>query len=366
MDIKKQLSTTSIKLPAIGQGVGAYTWDDSQIKVLRAGINLGMNFIDTAEGYDGGHAEEIVGKAIKGIREQVIIGTKFSPEHNSYDDVLKAVEGSLRRLKTDYIDLYQLHWPNPAVPLEETMRAMERIVKEGKARYISVGNLYLRELQEAQSALVFEKVVSLQTEYNLFDRMIENEILPFCDRNRIMLIAYSPLDQGRIADGVARRELLERMSVKYNKTLAQIALRWLISKPSVIAIPKAKNMKHLEENASSADFDIEKLDIQEIDRIFQRLPIFVSPNRIRVSTQGQMNRAVYQTLEEARENRMGNVPSPADLAKNVVKEEMIKPVRLIYSNNGDYDLVEGRIRYWAWVIAYGNVPIPAYIREDYP
>ena len=368
MKIMKQLSTTSIKLPGVGQGMGDYTWDDSQIEILRAGIDLGMNFIDTAEGYDGGHAEEIVGKAVKGVRSKVIIGTKFSSKHNSYDDILRAAEGSLRRLQTDYIDLYQLHWPNPSLPLEETMAAMERLVREGKVRCIGIGNLYLRELQEARSALTSERVVSLQTEYNLFDCTVEDEILPFCDRNGILLIAYSPLDQGRIANGSIQRELLERLASKYNKTTAQIVLRWLISKPSVIAIPKAKNMKHLEENASSTDFDIDGQDIEEIDRVIRRSPIHVPPDRIRVSTQGQGNRAVYQTIEEAMENRLGNVPSPIDLAKSIVKEERIKPVRLICSTerNGAYELVEGRIRYWAWIIAYGNIPIPAYVREDWP
>lgn len=371
MTIIKQLSNTSIKLPAVGQGMGDYPWNDSQIEVLRAGIDLGMNFIDTAEGYDNGRSEEIIGKAIKGIREKVIIGTKFSPEHNSYDDVLKAAERSLRRLKTDYIDLYQIHWPNPAIPLEDTIAAMERLVKEGKVRYIGVSNLYLREFQKAQSALVDEKIVSLQTEYNLFDRMIEDEILPFCNRNKIMVIAYSPLNQGKIADGSIRRSVLEQIAKKYNKNPAQIALRWLISKPSVVVIPKAKNIKHLKENAASTDFDLEDKDIKEIDDVFKRPTLHVLPKKIRVSTRGQGNRQVYRTLAEAKENRLGLVPSPTNLAKSMVKEEAVKPVRLIHSldttGKYDYDLVEGRIRYWAWVIAYGKeVPIPAYIREDWP
>jgi len=365
----KQLGST-IKLPAIGQGMGDYSWDDRQIEILRTGINLGMNFIDTAEGYDNGHSEEIIGKAIKGIRDKVIIGTKFSPEHNSYDGILRAVERSLRRLKTDYIDLYQIHWPNPSIPLEDTMSAMERLISEGKVRCIGVSNLYLRELQEAQAALADEKIVSLQTEYNLFDRTIEGELLPFCEHNKIIIIAYSPLDQGRIADGDRRRNLLGKIAGKYNRSLAQIALRWLISKLPVVAIPKAKSLQHLKENAASADFDLDEEDIREIDSIFERPTFHISPERIRVSTQGERSRLVYQTIEEARENRLGHVPSPTDLAKSIAKEETVKPVRLIHTldkaGKYDYDLVEGRIRYWAWVIAYGNVPIPAYIRENWP
>jgi len=370
MNIIKQLRNASIKLPAIGQGMGDYKWDESHIDVLRAGIDLGMNFIDTAESYDKGHSEEIIGKAIKGIREKVIIGTKIAPEHHSEKDVLKAAEGSLRRLQTDYIDLYQIHWPNPTFPLKNTMAALERLVKEGKVRYIGVGNFYLRELQEARLALQSEIIVSLQTEYNLFDRMIEDGILPYCQRNNIFIIAYSPLDQGRVADGKGRKDLLGKIAKKYGKTAAQVALRWLINKLPVVVIPKAKNLKHLRENANSTDFNLEKNEIDEIDKVFKRQIVRVLPDRIRISTQGQGNKRVYQTIEEAIENKLCFVPSPVELARSLVKEEDIKPVRLIRTldkiGKYDYDLIEGRVRYWAWVIAYGNMPIPAYIREDCP
>lgn len=360
----------SIRLPAIGQGMGEYSWDESQIEVLRTGIDLGMNFIDTAEIYDNGRSERIIGEAIKGLRKKVIIGTKVAPQHHAAQDVIKAAEGSLRRLQTDYIDLYQIHWPNPVFPLEETMSAMEHLVREGKVRYIGVCNFYLRELQEAQSGLSFERTASLQTEYNLFDRMIEDTILPYCSANNILIIAYSPLDQGRIADGAERRKLIENTAKKYGKTPAQIALRWLINNPTVVVIPKAKNLKHLLENAQSCDFDLDVDDIEKIDNVFKRPIVKILPDRIRVSREGQGNRPVYQTIEQAIENNLGHVPSPVNLAKSIVKEECIKPVRLIpaldETGRYDHDLVEGRIRYWAWVIAYGNKPIQAYIREDRP
>ncbi len=369
MNIVKQLGNSSIRLPAIGQGMGEYQWDDGQIEVLRAGIDLGMTFIDTAEGYDNGRSEEIIGKAISGIREKVIIGTKFAPEHNSYDGVLKAAEGSLRRLRTDYIDLYQIHWPNPSIPLYDTVAAMEKLVSQGKVKYVGVSNLSLAELREAQSALNKDAIASLQVEFNLFDRSIEDSVLPFCSSRGITVIAYSPLDQGRIADGMARRTLLEKLAKKYNRTQSQIALRWLVSKPSVIAIPKAKSIKHLKENAAAADFDIDEKDIEEIGNVFQRPIVRVLPSRIRVSAQGQGNKSVYQTIEEARENRLGHTPSPVDLAKRLSTEDALKPVRLIRNTDGDarydYQLVEGRIRYWAWAIANNNAPIPAYVREDW-
>ncbi len=367
--ITKQLDKSLIKLPVIGQGMGNYLWNDSHIKVIHEGINLGMNFIDTAESYD--NSEEIIGKAIENIREKVIIGTKFSPEHSSYDDVIKAADGSLKRLRTDYIDLYQLHWANPAISLKETMSAMESLVEDKKVKYIGVCNLSLKELQKAQSFLVNEKISSLQVEYNLFDRTIEKDIIPYCIKNNIIVIAYSPLDQGRISDGISRKQLLDKLSIKYNKTHLQLALRWLTSKMPIVVIPKANNITHMKENSLSSDFDIDNDDIEIIDKIFKRQIINVLPSKIRVSTQGQNNRLVYQTLEEAKENKLKYIPSPIDLSKSIIEnnENNIKPVRLIKSldNTGkyEYDLVEGRIRYWAWVIANNNMPIPSYIREEW-
>ena len=367
--IVKQFDKNFIKLPAIGQGMGAYSWDDSQIEILQSGIELGSNFIDTAEEYDNGRSEEIIGKAIDNIRDKVIIGTKFSPQHNSFDDVLKSAEKSLKRLKTDYIDLYQVHWPNPSIPLKETMSAMEKLVEEEKIKYIGVSNFSLNQLKEAQSYLVNEKIASLQIEYSLFDRMIEKEILPFCKKNKILIIAYSPLDRGRIVDGLKQRELIKKMADKYHRTPSQIALRWIVDKSSIIAIPKASKMNHLKENVTSTDFNLEEKDVQKISNICYNPIEYIHPNTIKVSLYGQDNKKVYQTLEEAKENKLGFVPSPIDISKKIFKEKVIKPVRLTLTSDENahyvYDLIEGRIRYWAWVIAYGNTPIPAYIRKDW-
>ena len=367
--IYKKLGEDSLELPAIGQGIGLYTWDDSHISIMQAGIDLGMNFFDTAEGYDGGKSERIIGKAIKGRRDKVIVGTKFSPENSGYKTIICAAEASLKRLETDYIDLYQIHWPNPTFPLEETMKAMEDLTRQGKVRHIGVGNLSLIELKEAQS-FSNRTLASIQLEYNLFDRMVEKTILPFCEQNKTFLIAYSPIDQGRVADGKRQRKVLEEIAEKYEKTPAQIALRWLIHQPMVVVIPKASGMKHLQANAEAANFDLSDEDILTIADACARPITYVPPDQIQVSLQGQGYRRTYQTLETAKENAMGNVPSPSDLATTMIKDQGIKPVRLIDNPNltdrHPYHLVEGRIRYWAWVIAHDNLPIPSYIREDWP
>ncbi len=373
----KTLGNTSQKIPAIGQGcmgIGGYlsrdsSQDDNQVNALKLGIELGITFIDTAEAYGNGHSEELVAKAIEGIRAKVFIATKFSPEHNAYEDVLKSAEASLRRLKTDYIDLYQVHWPNPTIPISETMRAMERLLKEGKIRYVGVSNFSLKGLKEAQAAMSEDEIVSVQVEYNLFDRAIENSILPYCKSEGMTTIAYSPLDQGKIASGDERIKALQKIANKYNRTIAQVALNWLISHLSVIAIPKATNPDHIKQNASSADFELLTEDFEEISKLFAQECVYVPADRIRVIIGGQGNRRVYQTIEDAIENKLGFVPSPIDLAQDIREGEVLKPVRVIRSTDKtgkyDYDLIEGRIRYWAWVIAYnGEKPIPVYIRDS--
>lgn len=373
----KELGKKHAKIPVIGQGcmgIGGYLsknsyHDDNQVKALRLGIELGMTFLDTAEAYGNSHSEEIVGRAVEGIRDKVFIATKVSPEHLSYDALLRSAEGSLRRLKTDYIDIYQVHWPNPKIPISEAMRAMEQLIKEEKIRYVGVSNFSLKELKEAQAALSEDEIVSIQVEYNFFDRSIENSILPYCEREGITTIAYSPLDQGKIASGDKRIKALQIIANKYNRTMAQVALNWLISHPSVIAIPKSANPEHIKENAVATDFVLLDEDFKEISKIFAQECVYVPVNRIRVILGGQGNRQVYQAVEEAIENKLGFVPSPVDLARDIRKEGILKPVKVVRSTDKtrkyDYDLIEGRIRYWAWVIAHdGLVPIPVYIIDN--
>lgn len=356
-------------IPAIGQGcmgIGGYlskdtSQDNISIEALRQGIELGMTFIDTAEVYGDGHSEELVAEAIDGIRDHVFIATKVSPENLSYDNVIKSVKNSLKRLKTDYIDLYQIHWPNPKIRLSETMQAMEQLVDEGKIRYIGVSNFSLNYLKEAEKNLSENSIVSIQIEYNLIDRTIEDTILPYCEKKDIKVIAYSPLNQGRTLNDKEKIKKLEIISEKYNKTMAQITLNWLISHTPVIAIPKAINIDHINDNALAADFNLSEKDFRELGNTFNQKIIYIPTDRIRIATG---NRLVYQTIEDAIENKLGFVPSPEDLACHIIKEDILKPVRVTkntdITDKYDYNLIEGRIRYWAWVIAYnGKRSIPA-------
>jgi aryl-alcohol dehydrogenase-like predicted oxidoreductase len=373
----KNLGATKCKVPVIGQGcmgIGGYfsrnsSHDDVHVANLKSGIELGMNFIDTAPVYGKGHSEEIVGKALHNLRKKVILATKVAPEDLTCDRVADSVERSLARLSTDYIDLFQIHWPNPKIPISDTMGACRELVKEGKIRYVGVCNFSKREMEQARESLPGDLLVSVQVEYNLFDRTIENSILPYCEEKNITTIAYSPLDQGKTVGGQNRRTVLRNIAEKYKMTEAQVALNWLVAHSGVIAIPKASSLTHIKENAASVDFELSREDRDEIDFAFQLRIISVAPGRIRVVPDAQGERSVYCNLHEALENKLGFVPSPSDLAENIRLGEVLKPVRVVRAKTAggayDYDLVEGRIRYWAWVIAYeGKRSIPVLLREQ--
>jgi aryl-alcohol dehydrogenase-like predicted oxidoreductase len=364
----KALGATGISVPAIGQGTmgigGRFERDASSdaecIRLLRLGVDLGLTLIDTAEVYGEGHAEELVGVALRGLRDRGVVATKFSPEHSTYEGVIRAAEGSLRRLMTDYIDLYQVHWPNPQVPIEDTMRAMEKLVDDGKVRFVGLSNFSASQTRRAQQCLR-APLVALQQEYNLFERTVEETLLPYCHANTVTLLAYSPLAQGKIWTNDEKGRRLSQIAGKYGSSVSQLALAWLIRDPSVVAIPKASKEDHIRENAEALECEMDAADCDEISKLFTVDIRHIPTDLIEVADAS--DRKVYKTLEEAMENRFHLVPSPMELAEEIRAGEMLKPIKLRCSPNGErYQLLEGRVKYWAWVIAHdGNVPIPARI-----
>lgn len=239
------------ELPELGLGTWQY---QGGIEPLRLGIGLGATFIDTAESYG---TEPVVGKAIRGIRSRVFVASKVSPRHFRYGDVISAAECSLKQLKTDYLDLYQLHWPNYVVPVSETMAAMERLVEMGKIRFIGVSNFTLSELRQAQNQLSSNRIVSNQVGYSLIDRTPEDAVLPYCAENQITLLAYSPLatdlDSLRRADPW---DCLGQIGASLGKTRAQVALNWCVSRPPVVAIFKAAKAEHVRENCAASGWSL--------------------------------------------------------------------------------------------------------------
>jgi diketogulonate reductase-like aldo/keto reductase len=250
-----------------------YRDDERLIEAIRYAVELGMNHIDTAEMYAAGHAEELVGEAVKQFsRDEVFIATKVWPSNLRYEDVIRSCRRSLERLQLKYVDLYMVHWPNPRIPLQETMKAMEKLVKDGLVRYIGVSNFDVELLEEAMNALKREEIVANQVEYSLEAREVERELIPFCERNGITVTAYTPLGKGRIpaeaASNKPRGKILAEMAQRYGKTPVQIALNWVIWRPNVITIPKAARKEHLEENAGAAGWRLTEEDYKRLSAAY--------------------------------------------------------------------------------------------------
>jgi diketogulonate reductase-like aldo/keto reductase len=277
MMLFRPLGRTRESIPVVGLG----TWgiggemgpdssrDEAGIQALRLGLGLEMKFIDTAEMYGAGHSEEVVARALEGHRDGVFVASKVSPRHFAYDDVLAAAKRSLKRLGLKQMDLYQLHWPSSRIPISETMRAMEKLVEDGLTRYIGVSNFSVEQMREAQHSLSHEKIVSNQVEFSLIDRSVEAGILPYCQKEGLTLIAYSPLGQGKIPRGRgASFKVLDEIAGKLGKSRNQVALNWVLQHDSVVAIPKAASTDHIKENAQVVEWKLGGEDYQRLAKAF--------------------------------------------------------------------------------------------------
>jgi diketogulonate reductase-like aldo/keto reductase len=251
-----------VPVPVIGQG----TWmleSESAVDVLRAGLDLGMTHIDTAEMYGSGRSEAIVGKAIAGRRDEVFLVSKVLPSNASYAGTLRACEASLRRLGTDRLDLYLLHWQG-SHPIRETMRAMEKLVADKMIRYIGVSNFDVPELREAEAALRHERMACNQVLYHLRDRGIERRLIPYCKEREIAVVAYSPFGHSRFP----KSPVLNEVAARHGRTPRQVALRFLTRDPDVFAIPKTSRIERVRENACGAGWELTEEDVAAIDRAF--------------------------------------------------------------------------------------------------
>ena len=261
----QELGTTGVQIPDIGFGTWKYT---GGVDPIHRGVELGATLIDTAEGYNN---EESVGKAIAGVRDRVFLATKVSPSHFRKNKILKAADQSLKRLKIDVIDLYQLHWPNDAIPIAETMGAMESLVDAGKIRFIGVSNFSVGQMQEAQDALTNARIVSNQVRYSLIDRSIESALLSHCQEQGVTIIAYSPLATGLgKLGGKAGAQAIEQVADNTGKTQAQVALNWCLRQPRVMVIPKANSTAHVEDDCGASGWRLSSDDLAILDAAFPR------------------------------------------------------------------------------------------------
>jgi myo-inositol catabolism protein IolS len=299
----RALGTSKIKISPIIMGTwqaGKDMWvgidDVESTKAIRAAYGAGITTFDTAEVYGDGHSERIVGKALHDVRDRIVIATKVFSNHLRYNQVIDACHGSLKNLKTDYIDLYQIHWPPGSfgakkVHLEETMRAMISLKTQGKIRVIGVSNFSRSQMEEAAE---YGRIDSLQPPYSLFWRKVENDALPYCRENNITVLSYSSLAQGlltgkfgpdhKFAKGDHRfknklfqpenyrrvHEALEKLrpiASANHITLGQLALAWLISQPGVCAIAGARNADQSVQNAAAANVRLSAKDLAAVGNI---------------------------------------------------------------------------------------------------
>lgn len=295
----RRLGSSSVEVSEIGLGTwgmsGAF-WgaaDDAEsIRVIHRALDLGVTLVDTAEAYGHGHAEEVVGKALADRREKAVLATKVAPNHLEPKAIEDALAGSLKRLQTDYVDVYFVHWPNPDFPIGPTMEMMERLRASGRIRAVGVSNFGPEEMDEARRHGTIDV---LQPPYNMLWREIEAKTLPYCRANNIGVMPYSGLAQGLLtgtltpatvfAEGDERRttvlfqpgtyeraleavEGLRPIAAKYGKTVAQLAVQWLTSRPGVSApLLGARTVKEIEENVRSVGWSIDDADIAAIDAL---------------------------------------------------------------------------------------------------
>lgn len=254
------------RIPVLGLGTWELLGDECK-EAIRMALNLGYRHIDTAEIY--GNQKEI-GIAIKKFdRKKIFITSKVWRENLHYDNVIKSCNETLKDLQTDYLDLYLIHWPNRNIPLKETFKALEKLVDEGKIKSIGVSNFTINHLKDALKVAKLPIIVN-QIEFHPY--LYQRDLLEFCNKNKIVITAYSPLGRGRLLSD----KTILKIANKHEKTPAQICLRWELEK-GIVVIPKASSEKHLKENMDIFDWKLDKEDINEIDSIGVQKR-FVNPN----------------------------------------------------------------------------------------
>ena len=266
-----------VTLPKIGFG----TWslggascadrelDSVSMSALQAALEAGYTHFDTAEFYAAGHCEELVGGALretKTKRERVFITTKVSPEHLAHEAVIKSCESSLRRLDMDYVDLYLIHWPSREMKLDETFRALNKLVRDGKVKHLGVSNFNLKQLKQAQG-FSDTPIITNQVPYSLPNKKyVENGVLDYCQQNDILVTAYSPVKFRSMRVNPTLRSVAEAHAT----TPFQIALAWLVNQPRVITIPMSFNPQHIKENFAAAEIVLSKDEMARLDKAWEK------------------------------------------------------------------------------------------------
>ena len=257
---RKQIGNTGEYVSAVGLGTWSIRDYERAFETLVYALTHGIDNVDTAEMYGNGEAERFVGRVIGEVgRDNVFLTTKMLPSHlASKDEVLRAARSSLKRLNVDYVDLFLIHWPNDAIPIEVQVRNFEVVYLKGYARYIGVSNFSVEELDMALSSTRKADIVANQVHYSVLNKRVEMDLLPYCVKRGVTVQAYSPLERGR----VRYNHLLERVGTRYGKSPVQVALNYLISHPRVVAIVKTEDLDHLIEILGSLGWRLKPDDVK--------------------------------------------------------------------------------------------------------
>jgi len=366
----KDFNLTPIGIGAMGFG-GYFTKDlknnSQQVRLIEEACDLGVNVIDTAEIYGQGASEETIGKTSKSVRNNLFIMSKFSPENTKPVDIVKSIDASLKRINRDYLDVYQPHWPQPGIRVEDILETLEKLKTLGKIRFAGLSNFTSKQI----NSINFEKYKSLrffQCEHNPVVSSMAVELTPVINSLDGALIAYSPFREGQIFHS-HKFEEFERFSKELGVLPSQVLLAWGISHEKTVVIPKVSSSKHLRENIESMEISLSESDVDYISQLFkpsitQLKPLDIIPD---IPTKKD-DRKIYKNLEDAKNNIYNLSPGPMEILKEIQDNQgcLYKPIKVKKINNeGMYVLIDGRLRFWAWVILNGwHKPIHSIIIES--
>lgn len=360
-------------LPAIGlgtMGFGGYFKSDksnwsSSVNLLDAAHEYGIKVIDTAEVYGEGNAEKIIGSIDSHKKNDLFIMSKFSPHRCSKKEIFKALDGSLKRLGRDWVDVYQPHWPNPKISIDETLESLTELRNAGKIRFIGVSNFNSNSLPPEPTDS-YEMPQFFQCEFNPMEQIGFKDLTKRFETSDGVLIGYSPFREGQIFQHENYCKLIDHAK-EIGVSAGQLILAWIIKHDNVVTIPKCSSKKRLAENFSAMNIELSNKSFELISGLFKVRILNILPSDIiPFDSNNKGDRLIYRTLDEAMQNEHLLSPSPKEIAEEIEQNNgnLNKPIKVSKDENGTLTLVEGRLRYWGWLILYGpNKPIPTIVTQ---
>ena len=355
-----------------GMGFGGYFTknlknNSEQVRLIEEAYDLGVNVIDTAEIYGQGASEETIGKTSKNVRNNLFIMSKFSPENSRPNDIFKSIDASLKRTKRDFLDVYQPHWPQPGIRLEDTLEALEKLKTLGKIRFSGLSNFTAQQIDSVD----LEKYNSLRffsVERNPIEHNLANDLIPIIDSLDGVLVSYSPFREGQIFKSTKFDDLI-RFSKSLGFTPSQVLLAWGMANGKTIVIPKVSSSKHLRENIESMEISLSDSNLKYISELFQPVISQIIPKKIIPDISVKKDgRKIYKSLRDAKNNIYNFNPGPMEILKEIQENQglLYKPIKVKEINkDGEYVLLDGRLRFWAWVILNGwHKPIDSIIIDS--